>query len=451
MKLRQKITLFAITPLFLALGAIAFAVHHQAVLLAEQQRAAVEHAYLASKQTELKHYVALGMRSIARLYDSGRNDDETMNRAKSILSKMEWGDDGYFYIYSLAGVNLMHPRQKELVGRNLWDLRDSKGNPTIQKLIARARAGGGLERYLWEKPSLHKEVPKLGYVVMLPRWGWMLGTGIYLDDVDAALSKLDAQNSANILNTMLWIAGIATIGVLFITFAGLALNISESRVSDAKLRALAQRVVSSQEDERARLSRDLHDGISQGIFSIRLQVESGIAKLADPACMRAAHVAFERAAAQLNGILGEVRRISHDLRPAILDDLGLAAALDHLAKEFSDDSSMQVKFETSGSTDGLSAMAITVLFRIAQESLTNIKRHANASLVTMRLAGSKRHVELAIDDNGRGFDLQHITLHPRRGIGLRNMYERVEAIGGQIRLKSTIGQGTQVQAILPRG
>jgi len=451
MKLRQKITLFAITPLFLALGAIAFAVHHQAVLLAEQQRAAVEHAYLASKQTELKHYVALGMRSIAGLYDSGRNDDETLNRAKSILSKMEWGDDGYFYIYNLAGVNLMHPRQSELVGRNLWDLRDSKGNPTIQKLIARARAGGGLERYLWEKPSLHKEVPKLGYVVMLPRWGWMLGTGIYLDDVDAALSKLDAQNSANILNTMLWIAGIATMGVLFITFAGLALNISESRVSDAKLKALAQRVVSSQEDERARLSRDLHDGISQGIFSIRLQVESGIAKLADPACMRAAHVAFERAAAQLNEILGEVRRISHDLRPAILDDLGLAVALDHLAKEFSDDSSMQVKFETSGSTDGLSAMAITVLFRIAQESLTNIKRHAEASLVTMRLAGSKRHVELAIDDNGGGFDVQHITLHPRRGIGLRNMYERVEAIGGQIRLKSTIGQGTQVHAILPRG
>ncbi len=451
MKLRQKITLFAITPLFLALGAIAFAVHHQAVLLAEQQRAAVEHAYLASKQTELKHYVALGMRSIAGLYDSGRNDDETLNRAKSILSKMEWGDDGYFYIYNLAGVNLMHPRQSELVGRNLWDLRDSKGNPTIQKLIARARAGGGLERYLWEKPSLHKEVPKLGYVVMLPRWGWMLGTGIYLDDVDAALSKLDAQSSANIFNTMLWIAGIATMGVLFITFAGLALNISESRVSDAKLKALAQRVVSSQEDERARLSRDLHDGISQGIFSIRLQVESGIAKLADPACMRAAHVAFERAAAQLNEILGEVRRISHDLRPAILDDLGLAVALDHLAKEFSDDSSMQVKFETSGSTDGLSAMAITVLFRIAQESLTNIKRHAEASLVTMRLAGSKRHVELAIDDNGGGFDVQHITLHPRRGIGLRNMYERVEAIGGQIRLRSTIGQGTQVHAILPRG
>ena len=142
MNLRQKIILFAITPLFLALGAIAFAVRHQANLLAAQQRAAVEQAYLASKEAALKHYLTLGMRSIARLYESGRNDEETRNLAKLILKKMDWGDDDYFYIYDLTGVNLMHPRQADLVGRDLWELRDSKGEPTIQKLIARARAGG---------------------------------------------------------------------------------------------------------------------------------------------------------------------------------------------------------------------------------------------------------------------------------------------------------------------
>ncbi|CAN5179181.1 cache domain-containing protein [soil metagenome] len=451
MKLRQKIILFAITPLFIALAAIAFAVRHQAVLLAGQQHTAIEQAYLASKEAELRHYIALGMGSIATLYESGKDDDETRDRAKQILQKLDWGDDGYFYVYDLNGINLMHPRQPDLVGRNLWDLRDRTGNPTIQKLIARARAGGGLERYLWEKPSLRREVPKLGYVVMLPRWGWMLGTGIYLDDVDAALSKIDTQSSANILNTMLWIAGIAAAGVLCIALTGLALNISESRVADAKLKVLAQRVVRSQEEERERLSRDLHDGISQGIFSIRLQVESGIAKLADPSGASAAHAAFERAATQLNTILGEVRRISHDLRPAILDDLGLAAALDHLAKEFSENSSLKILFVASGTTDALPSVGITVLFRIAQESLTNIKRHADATLVSMRLNGSNQHVELVISDNGKGFDVQQIALHPKRGIGLRNMYERVEAIGGTLQLTSTVGQGTQVQAILPRG
>jgi two-component system NarL family sensor kinase len=249
---------------------------------------------------------------------------------------------------------------------------------------------------------------------------------------------------------MLWIAGIAAMGVMCIAFTGLALNVSESRVADAKLKVLAQRVVRSQEEERERLSRDLHDGISQGIFSIRLQVESGIAKLADPECVPAAHAAFERAASQLNDILGEVRRISHDLRPAILDDLGLAAALDHLTKEFSEGSSLQVNFESAGISDGLSSVANTVLFRIAQEALTNIKRHAEASMVTMRLAGTKTHVELTILDNGKGFDVRHIAQHPKRGIGQRNMHERVEAIGGRLVLTSTIGQGTQVLAILPR-
>ena len=116
----------------------------------------------------------------------------------------------------------MHPRQPELVGRNLWNLTDMYGNPTIQRLTARAIAGGGLERYMWEKPSTGIVVPKLGYVVMLEKWGWMLGTGIYLDDVDAALKKIDAQSSANIYNTMLWIAGIAIAGALIIALSGLA-------------------------------------------------------------------------------------------------------------------------------------------------------------------------------------------------------------------------------------
>src|SRR4051794_38165193 len=115
MKLRQKIILLAITPLILALCAIALGVWHQTSLLAQQQRASVEAAYLASKEAELKHYVALGMRSIADLYESGRHDTATLNEAKAILAKLDYGDDGYFFIYDLQGNNLMHPRQPDLV------------------------------------------------------------------------------------------------------------------------------------------------------------------------------------------------------------------------------------------------------------------------------------------------------------------------------------------------
>jgi two-component system NarL family sensor kinase len=451
MKLRQKIILLAITPLILALCAIAFAVRHQAILLAQQQRAAVEAAYMASKEEELKHYVALATHAIAHLYNSGKQDAATLDAAKNIISKLDYGgDDGYFFIYDMNGVNLMHPRKPELVGKNLYELRDAEGNPTIQRLLARARAGGGLERYLWEKPSSHKVESKLGYVVMLDRWNWMLGTGLYIDDVDAALAKIDAQSSRNIYNTMLWIAAITIASALVIALSGLALNISEHRVADAKLRVLAQRVVRSQEEERARLSRDLHDGISQWLVSIKLQIESGIVKLAGQAAGHdAARVSFDRAAGQLNGVLGEVRRISHDLRPAILDDLGLAAALDHLAHEFSENSALPTRFESSGLIEGLSDVGNTVLFRIAQESLTNIQRHAAAGAVNMRLDGDHKMVKLTIADNGSGFDIGRVAQNPKRGIGLRNMHERLEAIGGNLQLISSTG-GTQVIASVPK-
>lgn len=280
MKLRQKVIFLAITPLILALCAIAFAVRHQAITLAEQQRATIQQAYLASKEAELKHYVTLASHSIASLYQSGRKDEATQEEAKRILSALSYGDDGYFFIYDLQGKSLMHPRQPELVGQNLWQLRDAEGNLTIQRLMQRAKSGGGFERYNWIKPSTNKSAPKLGYVILMPEWGWMMGTGIYMDDVDQALAKVDAQQSRNIRSTMELIAAIAILGSLLVAACGLVLNLRELRVADAKLKVLAQRVVESQEEERARLSRDLHDGISQWLVSIKLQIEAGIARLA---------------------------------------------------------------------------------------------------------------------------------------------------------------------------
>jgi two-component system NarL family sensor kinase len=447
MKLRQKVIFLAITPLILALCAIAAAVRHQSVLLAQQQRETIQQAYLSSKEAELKHYVVLASHSISHLYNSGRSDPATLAEAKRILSSLSYGDDGYFFLYDMQGNTLMHPRQPELVGQNLLALRDALGRPTIQNLLERARAGGGLERYMWIKPSTRKPVAKLGYVIAMPQWGWMMGTGIYLDDVERALARIDVQQSGNIHNTMLWITAIAIAAAVAVASAGLALNISELRVADAKLKALAQRVVESQEEERARLSRDLHDGISQWLVSIKLQIEAGLIRLASakPEQRQAAPAVFEHAASQLSDVMGEVRRISHNLRPAILDDLGLAAALHHLAREYMLSSATPVHFEASGITDGLADVANTVLFRVAQEALTNIERHADASNIDIRLTGDGRGVALRISDDGVGFDAEGIALHPKHGIGLRNMMERMDAVGGRFAIVSS-GDGTVLSA-----
>ncbi len=132
-------------------------------------------------------------------------------------------------------------------------------------------------------------------------------------------------------------------------------------------------------------------------------------------------------------------------RPALLDDLGLAAALDHLAQECTHNAAVPVRFRAEGSTDALPHVANTVLFRIAQEALTNIERHAHASCVDITLVRDGRKVVLTIADNGSGFDPAVVASHPKRGIGLRNMMERMDAIGGQLKIVSTPA-GTSVQA-----
>jgi two-component system NarL family sensor kinase len=220
-------------------------------------------------------------------------------------------------------------------------------------------------------------------------------------------------------------------------------------VADAKLKVLAQRVVRSQEEERARLSRDLHDGISQWLVSIKLQIEAGIAKLDNgPQQTAAARATFERTAGQLNDVLGEVRRISHDLRPAILDDLGLAAALAHLTREWLEHAGIPIEFRHSGNTDGMPAVANTVLFRIAQEALTNIARHSQATQIEVLLQGDAQAITLTVHDNGVGFDVDQIDDNPKHGIGLRNMVERLEAVGGNLNVSSSAA-GTTVLATIP--
>jgi len=446
MRLRQKVIVLAVAPLIVALCAIALYVRQGAVTLAQQQRATIERAYLASKEAELRHYVQLATHSIAHLTGSGRSDAATLEEAKRILGTLSYGGDGYFFLYDMQGRALMHPRQPELVGADMWNWVDANGVKSIQALIERAKEGGGFQRYHWVKPSTARAAPKLGYVVPVANWGWVMGTGIYLDDVDAALAQVADQQSRNIQDTLLWIAGLAILAATGVAVGGLALNISEHRVADAKLKVLAQRVVESQEEERARLSRDLHDGISQALVSVKLQLEAGIIRLdGDEARRQQARVGLERTVEQIETVLGDVRRISHDLRPTLLDDMGLAPALDHLAGEFGEHAGTPVRFKAVGAVDILSEVAATALFRIAQEALTNAERHAGARSIEMLLERLGGAVVLTIVDDGVGFDADSVAVHPKRGIGLRNMMERMEAIGGRLAIDSSAA-GTSVVA-----
>ena len=447
MRLKAKLLVVAAIPLLLSLALIAAAVLLQQRELAKREHALVEGGYVSARRVELRNYVQLAMSMVKPLVDSGRDDPATQAEAMRLLASLDYGDDGYFFVYDLHGRVLMHPRQHDLVGRDLWNMRDPNGRAPIQDLTNRALAGGGYVDYWWSRPSTGQVAPKLGYVVEIPQWGWMVGTGLYRDDIDAATAQLDAQASSNIGQTLLWIAAIAFGGVAVISGSGVWLNLSELRVADAKLQLLARQVVRVQEDERAHLARELHDGATQTMVSAKLLVESAVDQLERERCPPPP--ALQRALARLTESLNEVRRISHRLRPAMLDELGLPAALELLGREWDESRAFATTVHVEGEPAALPEEVKTALFRVAQEALANIAKHARAREVAIELRFAEGGVALRVVDDGRGFEAESVQLDPKRGIGLRNMRERLASIGGRFEVHAFPGAGTRIAADVP--
>lgn len=448
MKLKAKLFSLAVAPLLLAIVCIGALLTIETQRLEHQQAELLEATLLATKRDELQSYVALALTSISHLYAAGRDDEAAKEQAKSILSSMNFGNDGYFFVYDAEGQNLVHPRQPDLIGRNLWNMRDADGVYVIRELLARASEGGGYTRYQWPKPSTGRTTAKLGYSVGLPRWGWTLGTGIYLDDVEAAAALMRSNLLASVRQTLLGLAVVAVIAAVLVGAGGLALNLSEQRQADRKLKALAHRVVSSQEEERARVSRELHDHICQLLVSIKYQFELVGHRLAHPG--KHAVTSIDAEIGALSKAIGEVRRISHGLRPALLDDLGLPAALEHIGNELSQRSGLAVQVDVRVREEHLPELHAVSLFRVAQEALRNVERHAGASRVDIQLEAARDQLVLRITDDGCGFDVKNVELSKDRGIGLTNMRERVERNGGGFQLVSQQGR-TVLLASFPLG
>jgi len=441
--LRGRFVLLALLPLLASLALIAFAVRHQERALAAREHALVRASYMDARRTELKHYVDLAVSTVRPLIGQPGGPEQALR----LLSSLDYGPDGYFFVYSLDGRVLMHSRQPELVGQNLWALRDPQGRPTIQQLIARARAGGGYVDYLWRKPSSSQSkqlAAKLGYVVAVPEWGWMLGTGLYLDGIEATMAELERGARQQITATMLWVGAVAVFGIALISAGALALNLSEQRSAEAKLRALAREVVQSQEDERARLARELHDGVSQALVATKLLIES--AAQSEPAgAARLQALALTR----LNSTLAEVRHLSHALRPALLDTLGLPAALQHLAAEFDAAGGTRFEARIDGDEVELPESVKTAFFRIAQEALNNAARHARAATVRVGLRFARGGgLALEVADDGQGFDAEAAQAVADRGLGLRSMRERAAALGARLALAAAPGQGCRLSVTL---
>ncbi len=226
-------------------------------------------------------------------------------------------------------------------------------------------------------------------------------------------------------------------------------DITQHKRAEAELLSLPQRIITAQEEERERIARELHDGINQLIASVKMRLRKVQANLPD--LKPAAREILERCDRLLVKVLEENRRIAHNLRPTDLDQLGLAAACSNFCNEIQLRTNLAFQCRIISPARRLPPLIELHLFRIAQEAINNIEKHARAKSVKFQLRMRPDSVVLKIEDDGQGFEAK--APKPagklRHGLGLKNIRGRVSSLGGTVEIKSQPGTGTSIIVRVP--
>jgi PAS domain S-box-containing protein len=267
----------------------------------------------------------------------------------------------------------------------------------------------------------------LEMVELLEKVAMQLGTGIHRVKVEEALQK--AHN-------------------------GLEIRVQERTAelvaTNEALRHLSRKLLSAQEDERRRIAGDLHDTLGASLAGIKLMVENSLKQIGDPA--NAANESLNTIILEIQEALDECRRIQTDLRPSMLDDLGLLPTLSWYFRRFQTIySGIRIEQEVQIMEDDVPPLLKIVVFRVTQESMNNIAKHSHSTLVRLSLRKLNDRMELILQDNGRGFNLEKVASQETttRGLGLTSMRERTELSGGSFNIESTEGKGTIIRASWP--
>jgi two-component system sensor histidine kinase UhpB len=210
-------------------------------------------------------------------------------------------------------------------------------------------------------------------------------------------------------------------------------------------RSFLRRIVVAQEEERARISRELHDETAQTLTALNSNLAAMQRRLPDDSEVQMLSQRIQQFTEQIST---DLHHLVHELQPAQLETLGLTAALKHLADDLHQNYNIKVTVDIEGEKRRLPPLVRVICYRIAQESLTNVARHANASQAAVRLQFVPEAVKLSITDNGQGFDVPAAFAEAEK-MGLPGMRERAEMVQGVFEVESTIGSGTTIRAAVP--
>jgi PAS domain S-box-containing protein len=230
---------------------------------------------------------------------------------------------------------------------------------------------------------------------------------------------------------------------------GIARDTTERRRLEEELRLLPRRIIEAQEAERLRVARELHDSVNQILASVQMRIRRIETSLSDSG--PSTREILARCHRQVITALEENRRIAHGLRPSDLDELGLAISFRNFCRDFKARTNINLRFSVKGFTERAPRDTELNLFRIVQEALANVEKHARARSVRLSLTRQQKAIRLRIQDDGRGFELKPSLAQSRArgGIGLTNIKERAVSLGGTFEIKSTPGKGTLIVVRIP--
>jgi PAS domain S-box-containing protein len=273
----------------------------------------------------------------------------------------------------------------------------------------------------------------------------VLRTGVEARDLEVAIERPDGTRITALVNIVpLRNGDEELIGAMncFHDITELKRAQTALQRSFGQLRALAARLQTVREEERKRVARELHDQLGQTLTAMKIDLSSLIHEL--PA-------EKERRAASLLKLIDQtihsVRRISNDLRPAVLDDLGLIGAVEWAAREFENRTGTKCWLDLPGDDTVVDRELATSLFRILQETFTNVARHADASRVDVRLARENGSMTLEVRDDGKGISEEQLS--DRSSLGILGMRERALLLGGELAISGAPGQGTTIRVRVP--
>ena len=416
--------------------------------LQKNQITAVQKIVLEARKDELQHFVQVGRRMMAHYCSSGNGPIRLSKEGKELLRGMDLDktSDNYFFVYTMNGISVMHPRLPQFEGTDLWSANeDHSFYYVVQKLLDRVRsqsAGDRYFEYLFPRPSTKRIESKLGYVEYSPECDLMIGTGLYLDNMIEVKAAIEKQTEETRRSTRNWIVVVALVSLLIVAAGGLTRNLHEQRLANEKLRRMARQVSDAEEEERTRVSMELHDGVSQSLVAAKFSFETAYRQLVKDNLEKSKQT-LSRGIEELREGMREVRELSHRMRSAMLDDQGLGSAIEQEGREFGERTGIGVVVEVNN-IPSLQKHVQNDLYRTFQEATRNVEKHAQARHVTVHIESSKAGLWMRIGDDGVGTPGGTRTA----GIGLLNMRERIERHHGHFEFQSRPGL-TQVTVFVP--